>query len=225
MFRNMRFSIVLVLIMLVSAVGVAAQGPGTEVGVGVPGQNGIELIGQIDQLLFTLTAYGYVTHIDGIPDELLFAEGTNPLMRDAANARFTFYGLGNSVGRAIHENIFASPVEASLQIYYNETPIGATFDTPDSFVGGDPIASLSERLFSVLNVQEPNIGVLMIQGDSTQDTATPFSLGGDTYTLGYEGLTQHFTSFGQGFRSSTDPLTAKFNFAGVGTSTSGSQGM
>ena len=156
---------------------------------------------------------------------MLFAEGTNPLMRDAANARFTFHGVGNSVGRAIHENIFASPVEATLQIYYNETPVGATFDTPDSFASGDPIVSLTERMFSVLNVQEPNIGVLMIQGDATQDSATPFTLGDQTYTLGYEGLMQHYTSFGQGFRSSTDPLTAQFFFAGIGTKTGDAQGM
>jgi hypothetical protein len=225
MSRTTIFSIALVLIMLVSVGGASAQGPTTEVGVGVPGQNAIELVGTIDQLMFTLTAYGYVTHIDGIPDELLFAEGTNPLMRDASNARFTFHGAGSSIGRAIHENIFASPVEASLQFYFNETPVGASFDTPASFISGDPIAEVTERLYSVLNVQEPNIGVLMVQGDSTQDTATPFTLLGESYSLGHENLQQHFTLFGQGFRSSTDPLTAQFFFAGSGTTVGDAAGM
>ena len=225
MLRWMKSVVALTLVAVIGVAGVAAQGPGTEVGVGVPGQNAIELVGTIDQLLFTLTAYGYVTHIDGIPDELLFAEGTNPLMRDAANARLTFHGTGNSVGRAIHENIFASPVEATLQFYFNETPVGASFDSPVSFMSGDAIASLTERLYSVLNVQEPNIGVLMVEGDTTQDTVAPFTLQGETYTLGHEGLMQHFTLFGQGFRSSTDPLTAQFFFAGRGTSLGNTQGM
>lgn len=214
MFRSMRVIIILICITLISTTGALAQDPSTEVGVAVPGQNAIEIIGQIDQSLFNLTTYGYVTHIEGIPDEELFAEGTDPLMRDESNARFTIWGEGQSSGRAIHNNIFASSVNASLEFYYNETPLGASFDTPESFAGGTQIAALSARLYSVLNVQEPNVGVLMVTSDSTQDVAEPFTIGEQSYTLGHVGLLHRFTLFGQGFRSSTEPLAAQYFFGG-----------
>jgi hypothetical protein len=199
---------------LVFPTGVFAQDPSTEVGIAAPGQNVIEIIGQIDQSLFTLTTYGYVTHIAGIPDELLFAEGTSPLMRDASTARFTFYGAGQANGRAIHNNIFASSVDSTLDFYYNETPIGANFDEPATFATGTLVTTMSARLYSVLNVQEPDIGVLMVSSDASQETVEPFSIGDETYTLGHIGLLYHFTLFGQGFRSSTDPLAAQYFFGG-----------
>lgn len=214
MLRYLRVIIILTCVALVIPSGVFAQDPSTEVGIAAPGQNVIEIIGQIDQSLFTLTTYGYVTHIAGIPDELLFAEGTSPLMRDASNARFTFLGVGEANGRAIHKNIFASSVDSTLEFYYNETPVGANFDEPDTFASGTPITILSARLYSVLNVQEPDIGVLMVSSDSSQDTAESFSIGDQTYTLGHIGLLYHFTLFGQGFRSSTEPLAAQYFFGG-----------
>lgn len=222
--RYIRAILILACVVFFSASGVAAQDPDPqEVGVAPPGQNVIEITGQIDQSLFTLTSYGYVTHIAGIPDELLFAEGTSPLMRDASNARFTFWGQGQSTGRSVHENIFASSVDSSLEFYYSETPVGASFDDPDSFAAGTNIANLSARLYSVLNVQEPDIGVLMVVSDATQDTAVSFTLEDQEYTLGHEGLLHRFTLFGQGFRASTDPLAAQYFFGGYGVLVGDSQ--
>ncbi len=214
MLYRLRAVLLIACVSLLLPLNVFAQDPPTQVGVANPGQNTIEIIGQIDQELFTLTTYGYVTHIAGLPDEMLFAEGTSPLMRDASTARFTFHGTGDSNGRAIHNNIFASSVDSTLNFYYSETPVGATFDDADTFINGTPIASLSARLYSVLNVQEPNIGVLMVASDSQQETAEPFTLGDVQYQLGAVGLLNHFTLFGQGFRSSTDPLAAQYNFGG-----------
>lgn len=218
MAQHLRLIIILICIVIFSTTGittrVTAQDPAAEVGIALPGQNVIEIIGQIDQNLFTLTSYGYVTHIAGIPDEQLFAEGTSPLMRDAENALFTFWGTGESNGRAIHNNIFASSVDSTLEFYYNETPLGASFDDPNSFKSDTRISLLAARLYSVLNVQEPDVGVLMVVSDSTQEEAESFLLGDQTYTLGHVGLVHRFTLFGQGFRSSADPLGAEYFFAG-----------
>jgi hypothetical protein len=105
-------------------------------------------------------------------------------------------------------------VSASLTFYYSETPAGATFEDPASFAQGTPIATMTLRLHGILNVQEPNIGVLMTTADATQDSATPFTLNGQPFQFGHEGLLSRITLFGQGFRSSPEPsLAANYRFA------------
>jgi hypothetical protein len=54
---------------------------------------------------------------------------------------------------------FSSVVSASLTFYYNETPTGATFEDAASFAQGTPIATMTLRLHSILNLQAPDIGV------------------------------------------------------------------
>jgi hypothetical protein len=192
----------------------AAQESGTEIGVAPPGQSAIELIGQIDQQLFTVTAYGYVTWSNNFASDLLFVEGTNPLDRSETGARLTFMGTGTSTARSVHENIFASSVDATLTFYWNESPAGISWDDPNSFASGVAIATISTRLHSILNVQEPDVGVLMVTSDATWNSATGFFVNGQGYQLGHVGLVEHFTFFGQGYRSSTEPLAAQYRFAG-----------
>lgn len=194
--------------------GVYAQDAPAEIGTAPYGQNAIEFIGRIDQSGFTLTSYGYITYLGGLPGELLFAEGTNAMFRDQTAARFTFLATGTADGRSNYENIFAATTSASFNIYYNETPVGASFDNPDSFGSGTLVATFEGRLYSMLNVQEPNIGVLLVHSDTTQTAATPFTLGGTSYQIGHNGLSSRFTIFGQGFRSSTEPLAASYHMAG-----------
>jgi hypothetical protein len=186
----------------------------TEVGVASNGLNGVEIIGRIDQQLFAGIAYGYVTYISGLPIEVIFSDGTSPLDRGAADARFTFYGTANNAARSVYENIFASNVPLEITYYYSETPIGANFDNPESFIGGTPIATQSIRMQTILNVQEPNVGVLMGYGEGTQSGTAPFTLGGADYTLGHDAMVQDFNLFGQGFRQSEEPLAATYIFGG-----------
>jgi subtilisin family serine protease len=193
---------------------VNAQGSPTEVGIAPPGQNALELIGQINQSGFNLTAYGYVTDANGLDSNLLFAEGTNAMLRSEQTARLTYYGTGIGISRAVHENIFASVVTATLTFYWNDVPAEFTFDDPASFEQGTPVATLTLRLHSLLNVQEPNVGVLSTVADASQDSAEVFMINGQSYQLGHPGLTERFTLFGQGFRSSTEPLAAQYRFAG-----------
>lgn len=186
----------------------------TEIGIAPTGQNAMELVGQIDQTGFTVTAYGYVTWANNLVSDLLFTEGTIPLNRTEGAARLTFMGTGTSNARSVHENIFASSVDATLTFYWNETPSGISWTDPNSFGTGVPIASFTARLQSILNVQEPNVGVLMVFTDATQDSATPFTVNAQSYQLGHVGLVQRFTLFGQGYRSSEEPLAANYRFGG-----------
>ena len=140
----------------------AAQAQQSEIGIAPDGLNAIELIGHIDQSMFTLTSYGYITYLGDLPSDLLFADGTIALFRNEAVARFTFKAEGTANGRSNYQNIFAATTSATFNIYYNETPIGASFDNPDSFATGTLVASFEGRLYSMLNVQEPNVGVLLV---------------------------------------------------------------
>ncbi|MBN1451585.1 MAG: hypothetical protein JW963_11270 [Anaerolineales bacterium] len=191
-----------------------AQDLPTEIGTASDGQNAIEFIGHIDQSLFSLTSYGYITYVNGLPGELLFTEGTSPMFRDEMAARFTFKSAGTADGRSNYENIFAATTSATFNIYYNETPTDISFDDPESFAVGTLVASFEGRLYSMLNVQEPNVGVLLVHSDTTQTVAESFTLDYQSYRIGHTGMNARFTLFGQGFRESTEPLAAYYHIAG-----------
>jgi subtilisin family serine protease len=213
MIRKLMFLFYLVSILALGLPSTYAQESVTEIGSAPPGQDALELIGQIDQSGFDLTAYGYVTFANGIQPEMLFSQGTIAMMRTEGTARLTFLGTGTGTSRAIHQNIFSSVLTAQVTFYWNDTPAAASYDNPESFGSGIPIATLTMRLHSVLNVQEPNVGVFMSFGDAVQDGAEIFTIDGASYRLGHSGLTERFTFFGQGFRSSTEPLLAQYLLA------------
>ena len=119
-----------------------AQGSPTEIGTAPDGQNAIEFIGHIDQSIFNLTSYGYITYVNGMPGELLFTEGTSPMFRDETAARFTFMSTGTANGRSNYQNIFAATTSATFNIYYNETPTDISFDDPESFAKGTIFATV-----------------------------------------------------------------------------------
>lgn len=212
---------VIVFMLVLGSPAAIAQDSGTEIGVAPTGQSALEIIGQIDQTGFTVTAYGYVTWANNISSDLLFAAGTIPLDRSESGARLTFLGTGTSAARSVHENIFATNLTATLTFYWNETPSGIIWSDSASFGAGVPVATLTIPLHTILNVQEPNVGVLMTFADATWDTITPFTVDGTPYQLGHVGLVEHFTLFGQGFRSSTEPLAAQYRFAGNAVVVSG----
>lgn len=186
----------------------------TEVGLAPAGFNAFELVGRIEQQGFTAVGFGYLNYIRGLPTDQLFAPGTSPLLRGEADARFTFYGTGTSASRSVYENIFAANLPLELTIYYSETPAGASFDNPDSFKSGTPIATFTMRMETILNVQEPNVGVLMAFGESIQSNTAPFTLNSTIYTLGHDHLNHRFSLFGQGFRQVEEPVQAFYIVGG-----------
>lgn len=184
----------------------------TAVGV-EPNQHAFEMVGKIDQMLFTSTAFGYVNYVSGMPIEDLFGENASPLLRGEADAHITFYGTGTTSSRSVFENIFQSTVPIEVTFYYHDTPAGASFEDAESFKSGTPIATFNIRMMIILNVQEPNVGVLMGVGESTQTLAEAFTVKDIAYTLGGTDMMYNFNLFGQGFRQSTEPLAAHYLFA------------
>lgn len=186
----------------------------TEVGLAPAGFNAFELVGRIEQQGFTTVGFGYLNYIRGLPTDQLFGPAASPLLRGEADARFTFHGTGTSTSRSVYENIFAASVPLELTIFYNETPVGASFDNPDSFKTGTAIATFSIRMQTTLNVQEPNVGVLMAFGESIQTNTSSFALNSAIYTLGHPNLNHRFSLFGQGFRQVEDPVQAYYIVGG-----------
>jgi len=185
-----------------------------EIGISVDGRNSIEMIGLVRQEGFDGVFAGYVTHLDGLPPEALFAPGTEPFSRGEATALFTFHGTASAYIRSTLENLTTTAFNAEISFYYNETPLEGNFEELDSFAGETPIATLASRYQTIINVQEPNVGVFMMYGTTEQQTAEPFTLNGETVQLGRVGLVGHSEHFGQGFRASTEPLVARYLIVG-----------
>lgn len=108
MFR-IRMILITIFVLLSSTVlPLQAQDSPLEIGVAANGQTVFEFIGQIDQSVFNLTSYGYVTYLNGLPSDLLFADGTAAMFRDENVAHFTFVASGAASARSQYENIFAA---------------------------------------------------------------------------------------------------------------------
>lgn len=171
-----------------------------EVGIAPAAHNAYEFVGRIDQDGFNFTGYGYLTYIRGLDNSQLF---TNPITPTEGTAHFTFFATATLTSRAIISNIFVIDSLGPMTFYYQSNP-QADFNNPTSFASGTPIATASVRFHNILNVQGPNQGIATNIGEVTQFTATPFTLGQETYQLGRAGLLHRLSATGQGTR--TDPV-------------------
>jgi hypothetical protein len=174
------------------------------------GQTAFEILGRSDQDGPHVTHYGYLTHIFGLTDELLFADAN---VRSEATARFTFLGVTTLDSRHQHENIITTSAPGELTLFLNQNP-GADFNNPSSFAGGRAIASYSTRYYNVLNVQAPNQGITAASVELTQLNSSAFVLGNRRLRLGQPGLRARLTANGSGTRTQVDPVRAFFLVGG-----------
>lgn len=194
-------------------------GSANEVGTTV-GRSAFEIVGEIEQTGAVLTGFGYLTHIDDLPDDLLF---TSSDTHSEGTARFTFFATANLTDRFIIGNVFIINATGTINIYFTDMPHG-NFDDPTSFVGDMPIATFSVRAQSVLSSQIPdqNQGIATFTGDITQNTTNPFELGGQQYQLGKPGLIERLLFTGTGNR--TEPTLPVSMIVGGGNVSVTSQG-
>ncbi len=175
-----------------------AAGP-TEVGVALFGQNAFEFTGRVDQNGLNITYCGYLTHIHGLTDTLLFS---NPISPSESTARFLYYGTATLTGRTIISNVFHIDAAGTMSVYYSETPAGTLCDT-----SGAPIVTNTLRYEDITNVYAPYTAMVMDFGELTQLSANSFTLAGQMYQLGRVGLQERITAFGSATR--TDPIAPK----------------
>ncbi|MBI2902456.1 MAG: hypothetical protein HYY12_02565 [Candidatus Methylomirabilis oxyfera] len=180
------------------------------VGIAQHGENVLELVGRSDQDGNNVTHYGYLTRIQGLPDEMLFS---HPSIRTEATARFTFFATTALTARHVLGNIIATAALGTLTIYFNETPSG-DFGNPGSFAAGTPIATFSARFHNVLNTQALNAGINSAVADLIQLGGDSFMLDGVRYRLGQRHVRERLSAHGQATRTQVDPPQSFFLWGG-----------
>jgi hypothetical protein len=186
----------------------ARQAPGV-VGVPAGGANALEVFGTILQDGDALTGFGYVTHISGLRDALLFAGPATE-----AGARFTFAATARVTARQLQTSLVAVTAVGDLRIYFANAG-GADFAQPGSFADGTRIASFTARYRNVLTVIAPSQAVTTMSGDLIQRQARGFALDGALQRLGRRGLELRLTAEGPSFRTDPTVPRASFNVAGA----------
>lgn len=188
----------------------------TVIGTPLSGQNAMEFIGTGRDSAAGIMPVGYFTHIDGLPDDLLFSD---PAARSEATARFTFAGVPAAGSRIILGSLASSSGTATVTFYYNATPAG-NFNDPSSFTRGQPIAVYAVRTHSVLHILAPisaaGPGKALINavGDVVQNQANPFAVQGHAYVLGSVGQRLRLSAQGDAVVAQVNPPQASVVLAG-----------
>jgi hypothetical protein len=198
----------------------ASAASSVTVGAGAVGHTAYEMVGKIHQDGDAFQNGGYVTHIAGIDDALLFA-GSEPTARTEGTARFTFVSTSTLVERSILGNVFVVRAHGSTTFYFSETPAGANFDDLSTFSKGTPIATIEGDYQDVNDVRDPHMGVIIGQADLVQGSVHAFTLNGRTYQFGAVGQAERLLFTGSALQTppTSDTLYAASSMvvAGVGT--------
>jgi hypothetical protein len=151
--------------------------------------------------------FGYLTTVIGLERDLLFTD------TDAApsleTARFTFAGTVPIASRTDRADISTITGEGALRIYlHGNEASGSSWDDPASFAGGEPVAEYAIRILDTLHRQAPGVGVLVGDGQLTQETAAEFSIDGERYRFGAVGIPQRLRYVGAPLDSASPGVLA-----------------
>ncbi len=173
-------------------------------------RNSIEFQGRILQNVNRITSYGYLTHVSGLSDALVFASQTK---RNETTARFTYVAHGRINNRFVNNNMIVTTSVDHFNVFYHRAP-GSNWDAPSSFATGRHVATIYVRDQNMLNVQAPDAGIALGAGDATEQSAGVFRLGGHPYRFGHRLLRDRFTTTGEGHRTQVQPPKSTFVIAG-----------
>jgi hypothetical protein len=174
------------------------------------GRNAIEFLGRILQNANQIDSYGYLNYVSGLPESSLFTAG---LPRNESTARFTYRAIGTIKDRYVNANMIVTVSIERFTVYFNKSA-KADWKNPASFAKGQIVAAARVRDQNMLNVQAPNLGIGMGAADATQLNSVPFILGGHAYSFGRKGMTERFSTSGEGRRTSVQPSISQFVIAG-----------
>ena len=178
------------------AAGAEAHGRG-QGAVGINGAaNGIEVLAEVSQVGEDLTAYGYLTLVNGLTLEQIYFPGG---VRNESTARFTVYGTAKVASIQTRDTLIVAIANGQVE-YFLRDVAGASFDVPASFTQGLRVALDAAALQNVLNVTAPGIGVTTVFGDLSRTAADSFVLDGTRYQLGHVGLRSRLVAPGKSRR-------------------------
>ncbi len=205
--KSSRLLIVLALSVMFVAFVVAANNhvapaasADVEIGVAPLGETATEFVGRADQNGGNFVSYGYLTHIAGLTDTLLFSQ---VFTTDQSTAHFTYYATSTLTARFVISSVFIVDSVGMITYYYNPTPsVVVTFSDPTSFQSGTPILTATVRFHDILNVQAANLGISTGVGEMIHFANSPFTIDNVTYRLGRVGLQERSSTTGEGTRTS-----------------------
>jgi hypothetical protein len=214
--------IVAVAAALLGGVQLAPAAEPTAAGDDGQGRTSLEFVGRAEQHGAGITIFGYVTHLAGVDDAVLFA-APNAAARNETTARISFFAT-----TTITQNFMVLPPPAqpslfdvdstgTLTFYFAETPSGRTFDAPSSFAAGTAVATNTLRFQDVVAALvgvDPSRGVVESHGELCQQSVVPFQLGGGVQRLGRRGLLQDVSTHGWTVRTSPNPPQSFTHFGG-----------
>jgi hypothetical protein len=209
-----------VIVLLLSSASYLSAQPLTRLGMSTTGHS-FEYVARADQSGDSVTLYGYMTHVHGIDDGLLFASvSSNQPPQGEANARLSFVSKLTFTSRIVNGTIISSTQDEELSVYFTEFPQGRDFTKSDSFSGDTTIATFKSRVHNVLNVQAPisatgpGRGITQVTSESLQDSAVAFTLDNNRYVFGQVGRLMKVFGTGQGVLTGVNPFVANFLVAG-----------
>ncbi len=168
------------------------------------GADAYNYVGRIDQDGVNFVGYGYLYDMQGLAPNELFSNPYNP---SETTAYFTYYATATLSSRAVVTDpvraIFALDSVGEITFYYQSYP-SASFENPESFANGTPIANASVHFQDILSVQGPNRGISVGNGEFAVLTSAPFTFGEETLRFGHPGLVHQVSTFGDALR--TDPI-------------------
>jgi hypothetical protein len=180
-------------------------------GLATTGRNAVELIGRINQEGRNLTAFGYLTEVNGLKQSQLFTvpRGTNfkdPNSISPKFARLTFFSQStinqlSKAGRAI-----TAHAGGNVNVHFLSAG-GADFANPNSFAAGQQVASFEAAFQDNLSLEggpgggggtaNGRAGVFLV-GDLKQTSSDRFESEGKKYNFGIKRLKIRLTAYGRG---------------------------
>lgn len=197
-------------LLLAIALPAAAQTPPA-----VPDHHAFEFVGKVAQNGTVFTVSGYVTHIKGADDSVLFT-GTGAAEQTEATARLTFAGTLQTIeAAAVGKQLHALAVAGTLTFYAHDQG-GADFSANSGFDTGSTVATAAVRVQDVISVYAPQQGLASGAGDLAWQSSSPFSLAGQQLQLGTGGTSLRISFSGVGTLTQPTPPVATIDIAGYG---------
>ena len=182
-----------------------------EIGAGPVREQSLGFTGRNLYSRDSVELFGYLTAVIGLDRALLFTDaGAPPSLQ---TARFTYAGRVSIASRADRADVTTIGGDGVLHIYRDDAA-GASWDDRGSFVDGEPVAEYAIHILDTLQRQAPGVGVLVGDGQLTQETAAELSLDGERYRFGDVGIAQRLRYVGSPLGGETAPETLAVGLTG-----------
>lgn len=169
-----------------------AQGDAIQLGAPGAGETAFELIGKTEVRGTSLTYYGYLTSLAGLPAQALF---TDAEVLSEAQARIVYFGSARIQTRSEIAGLIVVTAAGKVAFHVHENG-GASFAAPESFFGGVAVSEAESRFQLILDVADDGQGTAVGTAELTILASEPFTLDGQLYQIGAEGLHLNWSTFG-----------------------------